>query len=73
MLDLISELPQSLPYQTTFDNFFTSAKLLDHLRARGLGAVSELSQLVARLDGVEKNVSESAKNRQSLQQHYGWC
>ena len=44
ILDLISELPQSLPYQITFDNFFTSVKLLDHLGARGLGAIGTIRQ-----------------------------
>jgi len=44
ILDLISELPQALPFQVTFDNFFTSVKLLDHLGARGLGAIGTIRQ-----------------------------
>jgi len=43
-LNLISELPQSLLYQITFDNFFTLVKLLDHLGARGLGAIGTIRQ-----------------------------
>lgn len=44
VIDLISELSPSLPYNLTFDNFFTSIKLLEYLAERGIGATGTIRQ-----------------------------
>ena len=38
VLDLVSNLPPSLPFNVFFDNFFTGMPLLEDLHAKGLGA-----------------------------------
>jgi hypothetical protein len=42
MLDLLSEMPQSLPYNVAFDNFFTSIELLEHLGHMGIAATGTI-------------------------------
>ena len=44
VLDLLSELPPSMPYHVTFDNFFTSVKLVEHLGSIGVGATGTIRQ-----------------------------
>ena len=38
VLDLLSEMPVSLPYHVAFDNYFTSLKLLEYLSTKGITA-----------------------------------
>jgi len=38
VLDLLSEMPVSLPYHVAFDNYFTSLKLLEYLSTKGIAA-----------------------------------
>jgi len=38
VLDLLSEMPASLPYNVAFDNYFTSLKLLEYLSTKGIAA-----------------------------------
>ena len=44
VLDLLSELPSSLPYHVAIDNFFTSVRLLEHLGGLGIEATGTIRQ-----------------------------
>jgi hypothetical protein len=42
VLDLLSEMPQHLPYNVAFDNFFTSIELMEHLGHKGIAATGTI-------------------------------
>ena len=42
VLDLISELPQAVPFHFYFDNFFTDLRLVIHLGDHGFGATGTI-------------------------------
>lgn len=42
VLNLLSELPMPMPYHVSFDNFFTSVKLLEHLSNLGIAATGTI-------------------------------
>ena len=42
VLDLLSEMPVSLPYHVAFDNYFTSLKLLEYLSTKGIAATGTI-------------------------------